>query len=105
MMPLCIGLCFFRPLMSSLIAAVLANREVAEQRKRLSRDVEEALSLMPANDQTDDVYYVALRLKATEALKDSEVCWPNGHCLGFAEPAILVLSATVAAVLAVTTFV
>merc|ERR1719198_1890025 len=90
-------------MMLVLVAAALSNAEVYELRRRLREDVAAALSEMPPGEQVDDVQYVALRLKAEEALHGSMITWPGGKDLSLCEPSLLLVITAVACGLAIAT--
>jgi len=102
MVPLGIALCLTWPLILVLTMAALSNGEVYGLRARLQQDVASALAEIPAEDQVDDVPYVALRLKG-EALQNHMICWPGERELSLCEPALLVIAAALACGLAVAT--
>lgn len=103
MVPLGVGLCLAWPLMLVMVAATLSNGEVFELRRRLRHDVTSALTDLPSGEEVGDVQYVALRLKAEEALQDSTICWPGGRELSLCEPSLLLIITAVACGLAVAT--
>lgn len=86
--PLSIALCLSGPLLAVLLAAASANREVANQQRRLECAAEEVLDSSSAPSGTD---YVALRVKVRDALGTSFVRWPGGRQLDFFEPGLIVL--------------
>eukprot|EP00408_Alexandrium_pacificum_P014030 CAMPEP_0171211958 /NCGR_PEP_ID=MMETSP0790-20130122/29887_1 /TAXON_ID=2925 /ORGANISM="Alexandrium catenella, Strain OF101" /LENGTH=275 /DNA_ID=CAMNT_0011677631 /DNA_START=71 /DNA_END=895 /DNA_ORIENTATION=- len=88
MVPLCLGLCLAGPLVSLLLKAAAANREVVQQREHLRQATDELAASL--GNAADDVEYVQLRIKSCEALQRSCLHWPGGRSLGMAEPVLLI---------------
>lgn len=100
LVPLGIALCFAWPMLSVLVAAALSNSVVRDLRQAVRQDV---VNLPDASGDVSDVQYVALRLKADQALADGMVCWPGGREVSFVEASFLLLTTALACGLAVVT--
>lgn len=102
MVPLGIGICLTWPLLAVLSAAALSNGMVTELRQRLLRDAA-CLTELSSGIENTDVQYVALKLKAQEALPDSMICWPGGREVSFCEVSFLLILTVLACSLAIAT--
>lgn len=89
MVPLCFALCLTLPLVSLLLNAAAANREVTQQREHIRQATDAAVTIAASlGKEADDVEYVQLRVKSCEALQHSFLRWPGGRQLGMAEPVL-----------------
>lgn len=89
LVPLCLANCLMFPLLFLLLQATAANRQVQKVRVNLMNCAEEVLSSSASSGENNDVEYVTLRMKSTQALSSSILRWPEGREVRYVDPLLL----------------